>query len=76
MVISEESVITTFPDISYDYPSDWVKFEGDTLNFEFDVDGAMVSCYLVVKDKTHLTGFAEWEGGETLMNLSRTEKEE
>lgn len=76
MDISKESVMTTFPYNDFKYPSDWVKFEKDTLKFDFDVDGEMVSCYLVVKDKSHLTGFAEWDSGETVMHLTRTKKKE
>ena len=76
MDISKESVMTTFTDNSYKYPSDWLKFVNDTLKFNFDVDGTMVECYLVLKDKSHLIGYAEWETGETVMNLTRTEKKE
>jgi len=74
MDISKESVITSFTDNSFEYPSDWVKFENDTLKFDFFVDGTMVNCFLLVKDKTHLTGFAEWDSGETVLNLTK-EKE-
>lgn len=76
MVISKESVITTFAYNDSKYPSDWVKIEEDTLKFDFYVDGTTVSCYLVVKDKSHLTGVAEWDSGKTVLNLTRTEEEE
>ena len=71
MEISKESVMTTFTDNTNKYPSERVKYEGDTLKFDVYVDGTMVACYLLVKDDSHLTGFAVWDSGETVMNLTR-----
>ena len=71
IVITEDKVVFTFAGNSFKYPSDWVKYENDSLKFEFDVDGTLVDCYLVVKDAKHLTGYADWEYGETVLNLTR-----
>jgi len=42
----------------------------------FDADGTWVDCYLVLKDASHLTGFASWDSGETVLNLTRKEVDE
>ncbi len=76
MIIAKESVKITFTNVDYKYPSDWVKYESDSLKFETDVDGALVEFYLVVKDASILTGFAEWGGGETVLNLTRKKAKE
>jgi hypothetical protein len=39
-----------------------------------DVDGEYVKCYLVVKDKTNLVGFATWSTGESDLLLSKKEE--
>jgi hypothetical protein len=74
--ISEESLSFIFTDIPDDYPSDWIKYESDTLKFEFDVDGTLVGCWLVAKDAEHLEGYADWDSGETVLHLTRKKAEE
>ncbi len=73
--IDKESVVFIFTGNSYKYPSDWVKYESDTLKHNMDVDGAFVECFLKVEDASNLIGFAEWEGGETALILSRKKAE-
>ena len=76
MKISKESVETTFTNNNYKYPSEWVKYESDTLKYNMNVDGAMVEIYLVVKDASNLKGYAEWDSGETVLNLTKRKAEE
>ena len=72
--IEKESVTTIFSNSSYKYPASEVKYEYDTLKFNMAVDGEYVKCYLVVKDKTNLVGFATWSTGESDLLLSKKEE--
>jgi hypothetical protein len=76
MDISKESVITTFTGIPDPYPSEWARYEADTFKFNFDVDGDMVKCYLTVEDASSLAGFATWDTGESIVNLTRKKEKE
>jgi hypothetical protein len=71
MDIRKDSVITTFTGITDLYPSEWARYESDTFRFHFDVDGDMVRCYLTVKDRSSLVGYAKWDTGESVVNLTR-----
>ena len=73
VVIEKQSITTTFTNNSYN-TAEKVKYESDTLNYNMDVDGEFVKCYLVVKDKNNLTGFAPWSSGETDLILTRTKE--
>ncbi len=74
VVIEKQSISTTFTNGSFN-TVEKVKYESDTLRFNMDVDGEYVSCYLTVKDKTNLIGYATWSTGETDLILSRTKDE-
>ena len=76
MDIKKESVTTTFTGITDLYPSEWARFEADTFKFNFDVDGDLVRCYLTVKDRSNLVGYAKWETGESVVNLTRKKEKE
>ena len=69
--ISQDTVVTKFTGIPNDYPSDWVKYESDTLKYNFYVEGVTAECYLVVKDDSNLTGYATWGIGESVLKLIR-----
>ena len=71
--IEKQSITTTFTNNSYN-TTEQVKYESDTLKFNMDVDGEYVKCYLVVKDKDNLSGFATWSSGETDLILTRTKE--
>jgi len=73
VVIEKESITTTFANYSSN-TAEQVKYESDTLKYNMDVDGEYVNCYLVVKDKDNLTGFATWYSGETDLILTRVEE--
>jgi hypothetical protein len=76
MDIKKESVMTTFTGIPDLYPSEWARFEADTFKFNFDVDGDLVKCYLTVKDASSLVGYAKWDTGESVVNLTRKKEKE
>ena len=69
--IEKDKVTMSFTGNDYKYPSDWVKYESDTLKYNFDVDGAYVKCYLVVKDASSLDGYCVWDGGETKLIVTK-----
>ncbi len=74
VVIEKQSVTSTFGENSYKYVANQVKYKSDTLKFNMDVDDEYVKCYLVVKDKDNLTGFATWSSGETVLILTRSKE--
>lgn len=76
VVIEKQSVTTTFSNSSYKYLASGVNFKSDTLKFNMDVDGEFVKCYLIVKDKNNLKGYATWSTGETDLILTRIEEQE
>ena len=53
-----------------------MNYESDTLKYNMDVDGEYVKCYLVVKDKANLVGFATWSTGESDLLLTRIKEQE
>ena len=75
VVIEKESLITTFSGNTYKYPAEGLKFHSDTLRYSMNVDGENVECYLLVKDKSNLMGYATWSTGETDLILTRIKKE-
>jgi len=75
VVIEKESLITTFSGSTYKYPAEGLKIHSDTLRYSMNVDGENVECYLLVKDKTNLMGYATWSTGETDLILTRIKKE-
>jgi hypothetical protein len=75
VVIEKQSLITTFAGSSYKYPADWHKYHSDTLKYTMNVDGENVECYLLVKDKANLVGYASWSTGETDLILTRIKKQ-
>ena len=75
MEIKKDSVITTFTVVLYKIPSFWVKYESDTLKFNFDVEGESVYCYCTAEDASNLKGYAEWSLGETILILTRSKVE-
>jgi hypothetical protein len=52
------------------YETGVVKISEESVSFTW------VDCYLVLKDASHLTGFASWDSGETVLNLTRKEVDE
>ena len=74
VLIEKQAVTTTFSNSSLKYPASDVNYESDTLKYNMDVDGEYVKCYLVVKDKTNLVGFATWSTGESDLLLSKKEE--
>lgn len=76
MAIEEQSVVTTFTGNSYEYPSDMVNYESDTLKFNFDVDGEYCECYLILEDDSHQKGYCKWPSGDTEVILTRKKAKE
>jgi len=74
VVIEKQSISTSFTNGSHNI-AEQVKYESDTLNFNMDVDGEFVKCYLIVKDKNNLKGYATWSSGESDLFLTRTKDE-
>lgn len=74
VVIEKQSIATTFTNNSNNTAVE-LKYESDTLKYNMDVDGEYVICYLVVKDKNNLKGYATWSTGETDMILTKTEEQ-
>lgn len=74
VVIDKQAITTTFSNGSQN-TAEQVKYESDTLKFNMDVDGEWVTCYLVVKDKNNLKGYATWSSGESDLILTRTKDE-
>ena len=75
VTIQKESISTTFSGYSDKYPADWHKYKSDTLKYAMNVDGENVDCYLLVKDKSNLVGYATWSDGETDLILTRIKKQ-
>jgi hypothetical protein len=73
VVIEKQSISTSFSNGSQNIAED-LKFESDTLHYHMDVDGEYVTCYLLVKDKNNLKGYATWSTGETDLVLTRIKK--
>jgi len=74
VVIEKQSISTKFTNGSQN-TAEKIKYESDTLRFNMDVDGEYVTCYVVVKDKNNLKGFASWSTGTTGLILTRTKDE-
>ena len=70
MVIRQDSVITSFTGNNFIYPSDFVKFQSDTLKFNFYVDDEYCKCYLILEDDLHQKGYCKWPSGESEVILT------
>ena len=71
MEVKKDSVLTSFPDMSFKYPSMWVKVKNDSLIYEVNIDGEEVLFSLKTDDKTKITGNAVWSSGETIIYASK-----
>ena len=74
MIIKKDSVFTKYQSDPNIYPSSYMRIKSDTLTFVLN-PGAIVTCKLTIKNKAKLIGTAVWDGGETVLNLTKIEKQ-
>jgi hypothetical protein len=67
----KDTALMKFTDGGYNIPSSWLKARGDSIWYETDIDGTLVSFSLKVLDNQKISGRAVWSGGETVMILTR-----
>jgi hypothetical protein len=67
----KDSVIMSFADPNFTFPSNWIKVKSDSIIYESFIDGTPVLFSLKARDKGNVTGNAVWSGGETLMVMKR-----
>jgi hypothetical protein len=73
--LKKDSAIITFTDMSYRFPSNWVKVKNDSLLFETTINNDAVLFSLKL-DKKNITGNAIWSEGETQMILTKKESKD
>jgi hypothetical protein len=73
--LKKDSAIITFTDMSYRFPSNWIKVKNDSLLFETTINNDAVLFSLKL-DKKNITGNAVWSEGETLMILTKKESKD
>jgi len=73
IILKKDSVLTTFTDGDYRFPSNWIIVRTDSVMYESDIDGTTVLFSLKIVDKLNIKGNAVWSGGETLMIVTRKE---
>ena len=73
--LKSDSVIMTFTNNPYKYPSNWIKVRNDSLIFETNIDYESVLFSLKL-DKARITGKAVWSDGYTQMILTKKESKD
>ena len=70
--LKKDSALMTFTDMTYKYPSNWIRVSNDSLIFETTINNDLVRFSLKL-DRTRITGNAVWSDGETEMALTKKE---
>jgi hypothetical protein len=71
--LKKDSVLMTFTDGNYKFPSNWTKEKNDSIIYESDINGTTVLISLKITDKLKISGNAVWNEGETLLILTKKE---
>jgi hypothetical protein len=69
--IKKDSLITSFTESKYKFPSVWVKVKNDSIFYKSVIDGTDVLFSLKIENETSIKGNAVWSDGETLMILKK-----
>lgn len=67
----KDSVFTIFTNMSYKFPSTWIKVKKDSIIFESNINGYDVLSSLKIENKISMRGICVWRSGQSKLILRK-----